>query len=77
MIIGESAKPEDLDVNPAKAKQLSNVRTVMKEDAVKLSPPKVLTLELALSLVKVCQRTPDICSSCTRGDMAQLAHSAL
>jgi GTP-binding protein len=52
MIIGESSKDDDLDVNPTKQKQLSNVRTVMKEDAVKCATPKTLTLELALSIVK-------------------------
>jgi len=51
-VIGENSRGDDLDVNACKMKQLTNVRTVMKEDAVKLSPPKILTLETALSLVR-------------------------
>lgn len=53
MIIGVASKEFDLDVNPVKEKHLSNVRTVMKEDTTKLQNPTVLTLEDALSLVKV------------------------
>ena len=45
MIIGEHNRDNDLEVNPAKAKQLSNVRTVFKEDAIRLTPPKSMSLE--------------------------------
>ncbi|EGC29569.1 hypothetical protein DICPUDRAFT_42693 [Dictyostelium purpureum] len=52
MIIGESSKSQDLDVNPVKAKQLTNIRTTSKEEGVRLQPPKLLKLEEAISSVK-------------------------
>ncbi len=51
MIIGENAKPEDLEVNPMKAKQLSNVRSSGKDDAIRLTPPKKMTLEQAIAYI--------------------------
>ncbi len=51
MIIGENAKPDDLDVNPLKAKQLTNIRAAGKDDAVRLTPPKRLSLEQAMSYI--------------------------
>jgi len=51
-IIGINSRDDDLDVNPCKLKQLTNVRSVQKEEAIKLAQPKPLTLELALSVVK-------------------------
>ncbi|WP_425408508.1 translational GTPase TypA [Hyphococcus sp.] len=51
MIVGENAKPDDLDVNPLKAKQLTNIRAAGKDEAVKLTPPKRLTLEQAISYI--------------------------
>lgn len=51
MIIGENAKPDDLDVNPLKAKQLTNVRAAGKDDAVRLTPPKRLSLEEAIAYI--------------------------
>ena len=51
MIIGENAKPQDLDVNPLKAKQLTNIRAAGKDDAVRLTPPRKLSLEEAISYI--------------------------
>ncbi len=52
MIVGETAKPEDLDVNPLKSKQLTNFRASgPKEDAIRLTPPKRLTLEQAIAYI--------------------------
>jgi GTP-binding protein len=51
MIIGEHARPNDLDVNPLKAKQLTNIRAAGKDDAVRLSPSRPLTLEAAISYI--------------------------
>jgi len=51
MIVGENAKPEDLEVNPLKAKQLTNFRVSGKEDAIRLTPPKRLTLEQAIAYI--------------------------
>jgi GTP-binding protein len=52
MIIGENAKPEDLEVNPLKAKQLTNFRASgPKDEAIRLTPPKRLTLEQAIAYI--------------------------
>ena len=50
-IVGENAKPEDLEVNPLKAKALTNFRVSGKEDAIRLTPPKRLTLEQAIAYI--------------------------
>ncbi|MFC7498672.1 translational GTPase TypA [Enterovirga sp. GCM10030262] len=53
MIIGENAKPEDLEVNPMKSKQLTNFRASGgKDDAIRLTPPKRLTLEQAIAYIQ-------------------------
>jgi GTP-binding protein len=52
MIIGEHNRDHDLEVNPVKAKQLTNFRTTLKEDAVRLTPPKNMTLE---EIIAYCQ----------------------
>ncbi|HXQ10518.1 MAG TPA: translational GTPase TypA, partial [Caulobacteraceae bacterium] len=52
MIIGENAKQDDLDVNPLKAKQLTNVRAAGKDEAVRLTPPRRLTLEQAMAYIE-------------------------
>ena len=51
MIIGEAARPEVMQVNPAKAKQLTNIRTHSTDDAIKLKPARVLTLDLAIEWI--------------------------
>ena len=51
MIIGENAKLEDLDVNPLKGKQLTNIRAAGKDEAVRLTPPRRLSLEEAISYI--------------------------
>ncbi len=52
MIIGENAKAEDLEVNPMKAKQLTNFRASGgKDDAIRLTPPWRLTLEQAIAYI--------------------------
>ena len=53
MIIGENAKPDDLEVNPMKSKQLTNFRASGgKDDAIRLTPPKRLTLEQAIAYIQ-------------------------
>ena len=52
MIIGEHSRPNDLDVNPLKAKQLTNIRAAGKDDNVLLTPPLRLTLERALAYIE-------------------------
>jgi GTP-binding protein len=51
MIIGENARWDDLDVNPMKAKQLTNVRASGKDEAIRLTPPRRLTLEQAIAYI--------------------------
>ncbi|HEY1751307.1 MAG TPA: translational GTPase TypA [Caulobacteraceae bacterium] len=51
MIIGENARGEDLDVNPMKSKQLTNVRASGKDESIRLTPPRRLTLEQAIAYI--------------------------
>lgn len=51
MIIGEASRPEEMQVNATKGKQLTNIRTHASDDAIKLKPPRVLTLELAMEWI--------------------------
>ena len=51
MIIGEHNRDNDLDVNALKAKQLTNFRAAGKDEAVRLTPPKLLTLEQAIAYI--------------------------
>ncbi|WP_374652207.1 translational GTPase TypA [Rhizorhabdus sp.] len=52
MIVGENAKTDDLEVNPMKAKQLTNFRASGgKDDAIRLTPPKKMTLEQAIAYI--------------------------
>ncbi len=51
MIIGEHSRGQDLEVNPLKGKQLTNIRAAGKDDAVRLSPPRRLSLEQAIAYI--------------------------
>ncbi|KAK7312848.1 hypothetical protein VNO77_37032 [Canavalia gladiata] len=51
MIVGEHSRDTDLDVNPVRAKELTNVRAASKDENVKLSPPRLITLEEAIGYV--------------------------
>ncbi len=51
MICGENAHPTDLDVNVCRAKKLTNIRTVSKDENVILTPPRVMSLEKALEWI--------------------------
>jgi GTP-binding protein len=51
MIIGENSRDNDLEVNPMKAKQLTNMRASGKDEAVRLTPPRKMTLEQAISYI--------------------------
>jgi len=51
-IIGVHSRSNDLTVNPLKAKQLTNIRTVLKDDAVQLASPMKMTLEQALEFIE-------------------------
>ncbi|RIV86390.1 translational GTPase TypA [Aurantiacibacter xanthus] len=52
MIIGENAKPQDLEVNPLKSKQLTNFRASGKDDGIRLTPPRRMTLEQAIAYIQ-------------------------
>jgi len=52
MVIGESARPGDLEVNPLKGKQLTNMRTSGADDAIKLVPPREMSLEAAMEWIE-------------------------
>jgi GTP-binding protein len=52
MIVGENARSEDLDVNASKEKKLTNMRSSTAEELVRLIPPRPLSLEQALELIR-------------------------
>ena len=51
MIVGEHSRGNDLDVNPLKAKQLTNFRAAGKDDSIDLTPPIKMTLEKAIAYI--------------------------
>ena len=52
MICGEHNRPNDSDVNVVREKKLSNVRSSGKDEAIRLTPPKRMTLEQAISWIE-------------------------
>ncbi|HJS70756.1 MAG TPA: translational GTPase TypA [Gaiellaceae bacterium] len=52
MIVGENSRAEDLDVNPTKEKKLTNIRSSTADELVRLIPPRPLSLEQALELIR-------------------------
>jgi GTP-binding protein len=62
MIVGEYVRPGDVDVNICKEKKASNVRTTSTDENIKLEPPRLLTLELAMEFIEpdeLIEITPD------------------
>jgi len=51
MVIGQNGKAEDVEVNVCRTKKLTNTRASGSDDALKLSPPKILSLEQALEFI--------------------------
>jgi len=51
MVIGQNAKDNDLEVNPLKSKQLTNVRASGKDESISLTPPLVMSLEQTISYI--------------------------
>ena len=51
MVIGESGKPEDIEVNVCKTKHLTNTRSYSADEALTLTPPRVLSLEDAMEFI--------------------------
>lgn len=63
MVVGENARAEDMDVNIAKEKKLNNIRTQSSDDTVRLTPPRLLSLEQALETAaadECVEVTPDV-----------------
>ncbi len=56
MIVGEHTRDNDLEVNVLKGKQLTNIRTTSKDEAVRLTPPIRMTLERALTYIQDDER---------------------
>ena len=52
MIVGENARPDDMDVNPTKEKKLTNVRSSTGDELERLIPPKLLNMEQALEFCR-------------------------
>src|SRR6184192_816144 len=52
MIVGETARSGDMDVNPSKEKKLTNMRTTASDEMIMLEPPRQVTLELALEYIE-------------------------
>lgn len=52
MIIGESSRDDDMDVNPCKEKKLTNMRASGTDDAIKLQPPKKMDLEMCMEWIR-------------------------
>ena len=56
MIIGENSRDNDMEVNALKAKQLTNVRASGKDEAIRLTPPRLMTLEQAIAYIQDDER---------------------
>ena len=52
MIIGESSRDTDMDVNPCKEKKLTNMRASGTDEAIKLSPPRSMDLEKCIEWIR-------------------------
>lgn len=62
MIVGESARPGDMDVNVSRGKKLTNMRAAAADENVRLEPPRRMTLEQALGFIdddELIEVTPD------------------
>jgi GTP-binding protein len=64
-VVGEHCKENDISVNPAKSKQLTNVRAAGKDEAAKVRPPRKMSLELAMEYIQEDELV-EICPSSIR-----------
>jgi len=63
MVVGENSRPEDMVVNPTKEKKATNIRTHASDEAVKLEPPRIHTVESAIEFIagdELVEVTPSI-----------------
>ena len=51
MIVGENSRDNDIDINPCKQKHVSNMRTSSSDEAIRLTPPRILSLEQAIEYI--------------------------
>ena len=51
MVIGQNGKGEDIELNVCKAKHLTNTRSSSADEALRLTPPRILSLEQALEFI--------------------------
>ena len=51
MVVGQNGKGEDIEINVCKKKQLTNTRSSSADEALRLTPPKILSLEQALDFI--------------------------
>ena len=51
MIVGENSRENDIDINPCKKKNVSNMRTSASDEAIRLTPPRILSLEQAIEYI--------------------------
>jgi len=51
MVVGENARDEEMDVNPTKEKKQTNIRSASADEAIRLTPPLLLSLEQALEFI--------------------------
>jgi len=61
MIVGAHTRGNDLDINPCKTKQLTNIRTKAADEAIRLTPPIIMSLEQAIAYIaddELCEVTP-------------------
>ncbi|MGF1618241.1 MAG: translational GTPase TypA [Acidimicrobiia bacterium] len=62
MVIGENSRPDEMLANPAKGKQLTNIRASGSDDAIKLKPARKMTLEMSIEWIdddELVEVTPD------------------
>ena len=52
MVVGQTGKSEDIEVNVCKKKQLTNTRSSSADEALRLTPPRILSLEQALDFIE-------------------------
>jgi GTP-binding protein len=62
MVIGENSRPDEMLANPAKGKQLTNIRAAGSDEAIKLKPARKMTLEISIEWIdddELVEVTPD------------------
>ncbi len=86
MVVGENARDEEMDVNPTKEKKQTNIRSAAADEAIRLTPPLLLSLEQALEFIsddECVEVTPDavrlrkvVLDQATRGRQRSRARKA-